>query len=371
MSKVVSINNRQEIADTAGLWLARLERGLSPQEREEIESWLAEDPTHGEALTELAYVWDDMGVLEELSDLFPLPPPVPEKQEQEQSSTFGWPAPRKAAYAFAGLLLVVVSSFGLLQLESFDEQPDSAQQLAQPATNPDSGSEKVPSPLTDIYETAVGEQSKVNLPDGSVATLNTGTRIKVSYGPNERKVRLERGEGYFEVAKDWDRPFIVQVERNLVQAVGTAFNVDYSHTNQLEVTVTEGKVKLVSRKKLGKILLSGSLSEESLISSGHSATVAQSDEHRLKSVSEQEIATKLAWQQGMIIFEREPLKMALEELSRYTLTEFVLADPAMEEILVGGYFKSGDIEGLLLALKENFNIDSNKDAAGRIILTAR
>ncbi|MCF7982515.1 MAG: FecR domain-containing protein, partial [Pseudomonadales bacterium] len=344
-----------------GLWLARMERGLSPDEKEEIERWLTESIAHGEALMELAYVWDDMAVLEELSDLFPLP-----LSGKKASGGWSWPAPRKISYALVGIFVVLASTFGLLQ---FGLQEPLSPTLAQPTTNPafiDHGSSRIP----DSYETAIGEQSKVNLPDGSVVTLNTDTRIRIHYSDTERQIILERGESYFEVAKDKTRPFVVHVDNNVIQAVGTAFNIDYSQLKNIEVTVTEGTIKLVTPKKLPQIILSGSLSEQSFISSGHSAIVAQA-KAQLTTVTREEIATKLAWQQGMVIFEREPLKNALAELSRYTPVEFELADTAMEDILVGGYFKSGDIEGLLLALKENFNIDAKKDAGGRIILTAR
>ncbi len=367
MSKIIPITNKQQIAEEAGLWLARIERGLCDEERKDIESWLAENAAHADALTELAYVWDDMAVLEELSDLFPLPECSPEKQASTPASSYlRWPV-----YAAATALALFVVTFTLTNVTDIGSSGN--QEIAITSDHDlktlESPSVAAPQLTGERYETAIGEQSKVNLPDGSIVTLNTATRIFVTYDEGKREVILERGEGYFEVAKDHQRPFKVLVDNNLVQAVGTAFNVDYSNTRQLEVTVTEGQVKLVSPKKLKQILRSGSLSEESLVNSGQSATVASSDQHRLKNISKEEIDTQLAWQQGMVIFEREPLKIALAELSRYTLVEFVLADRQMEDILVGGYFKSGDIEGLLLALKENFNITSKKDRSGKIVLT--
>lgn len=380
MTNVVNINNKQQIADQAGVWLARLERGLSEQERLEVDSWLAQDTAHGEALMELASIWDDMGMLEELSDLFPLqskelqPAKEPINEANPKSGWLDWAAPKPLLYACSGILVVFISALFLLQSDATGNLLNQRLYISQLF---DSGSGVEPgvtemgtATVTARYETAIGEQSTVNLPDGSTVTLNTGTRIEVRYTPLERGIVLETGEGYFEVAKDADRPFRVHVDKNVVQAVGTAFNVDYSRFANLEVTVTEGTVKLVSPPKI-KQILSGSLKEESILNSGQHAVLANTEDHDLQVISELEISKKLAWKSGMIIFERETLKNALEELSRYTLVEFVLADPAMERMLVGGYFKSGDIDGLLQALEENFNISSTKNGAGQILLTAQ
>lgn len=394
MTNVVNINSKQQIAEQAGVWLARLERGLSEPERLEVDSWLAENSAHGEALMELASIWDDMGMLEELSDLFPLDSkelqpdkelqpakthqsekePQLEKEGWSKPGWLNWDAPKPLLYAYSGILVAFISVLFLWQSDVTGNLLNKRLYVSQIF---DSGSaveshspENSTATVTALYETAIGEQSTVNLPDGSKVTLNTGTRIQVQYTPSERGIVLQTGEGYFEVAKDADRPFRVHVDKNVVQAIGTAFNVDYSRFANLEVTVTEGTVKLVSPPKI-KQILSGSLKEESILKSGQHAVLANTEDHNLQPISESEITKKLAWKSGMIIFERESLRDALAELSRYTLVEFVLADPAMENMLVGGYFKSGDIDGLLQALEENFNITSFKNGTGQIVLTAQ
>lgn len=388
MTNVVNINSKQQIADQAGVWLARLERGLSEPERLEVDSWLAENSAHGEALMELASIWDDMGMLEELSDLFPLhskelqPAKEPSATKKPQLETkpwskpswLNWDFPKPLLYTYSGILVALISVLFLWQSDVTGNLLNKRLNVSQMFNNDSAVESSSPAhstpTVTAHYETAIGEQSTVNLPDGSKVTLNTGTRIQVKYTPLERGIVLQTGEGYFEVAKDADRPFRVHVDKNVVQAIGTAFNVDYSRFANLEVTVTEGTVKLVSPPKI-KQILSGSLKEESILNSGQHAVLANTEDHNLQVISELEINKKLAWKSGMIIFERESLRDALAELSRYTLVEFVLADPAMENMLVGGYFKSGDIDGLLQALKENFNINSFKNGTGQIVLTAQ
>ena len=61
---------------------------------------------------------------------------------------------------------------------------------------------------------------------------------------------------------------------------------------------------------------------------------------------------------------------ALAELDRYTTTQFVLGDERLRDVRIGGYFRTGDVEGLLRSLRRDFLIDSRRDAQGRVVLTA-
>jgi ferric-dicitrate binding protein FerR (iron transport regulator) len=76
-----------------------------------------------------------------------------------------------------------------------------------------------------VYQTARGEQRSVVLTDGSIAQLNTLTRLIVHFDKHERRPELPSGEALFRVAHDKARPFIVDTPYASVRAVGTAFNV--------------------------------------------------------------------------------------------------------------------------------------------------
>src|SRR6202040_1603516 len=68
------------------------------------------------------------------------------------------------------------------------------------------------------FQTAVGEQAAVALPDGSSFDLNTNSRVEVDYTERNRVIRLERGEAYFKVAHDTHRPFWVYAGDRWVRA---------------------------------------------------------------------------------------------------------------------------------------------------------
>ena len=101
----------------------------------------------------------------------------------------------------------------------------------------------------------VGSRTVVELSDGSVVHLNYGSRIKYpqNFSGETRSVALI-GEGYFEVAHNPDKPFMVSTEKMDIKAVGTVFNVNaYPETNNIATTLIEGKVLLEKQWRTGKL----------------------------------------------------------------------------------------------------------------------
>lgn len=97
-----------------------------------------------------------------------------------------------------------------------------------------------------------GSQTKITLPDGSVAVLNSGSILKypLSYGKKERNVYLV-GEGYFEVAKDTERIFQVYTEDMKIEVTGTVFNIrSYPEDQYAEVSLIDGGVNVSASEKL-------------------------------------------------------------------------------------------------------------------------
>ena len=73
MAKVVRLRPKTEVDAEAAAWLARLDRGLSTDERGALEAWLGADPRHAAALVGLAKAWDSLETLGALSGLVELP----------------------------------------------------------------------------------------------------------------------------------------------------------------------------------------------------------------------------------------------------------------------------------------------------------
>ena len=98
--------------------------------------------------------------------------------------------------------------------------------------------------------------------------------------------------------------------------------------------------------------------------------IVQPEVETVRRLAPAEMDARLAWQRGMLIFNGETLEVVLAEIDRYTNTEFLLADDSLRTVRIGGYFRAGDIDGLLIALRENFNIDWRRDEKNRVILSA-
>jgi ferric-dicitrate binding protein FerR (iron transport regulator) len=80
------------------------------------------------------------------------------------------------------------------------------------------------------------------------------------------------------------------------------------------------------------------------------------------------IASRLAWRSGMLVFEGQGLEQVLAEFSRYTSARFVITDPRLRELRIGGYFAAGDTAALREALKSNFGIGSRSGTDGVILI---
>lgn len=356
MTNIYQLPTPGRCEDEASEWLARLDRGLSADEERALRAWLKQSNDHQEALLRLASLWDRMGSLALLSELFPRPAP-------QRKSPRRYYAAAAAAALFAVLILTTwqLTGPGPVQFSRW-WQPD----------------DDVVAIVDGVYETAVGQQTTVTLPDGSVLLLNTNSLIKVVYSDKQRLLILERGEMNIEVAHDAERPLSVMAGQKIVQAVGTAFNVQIINDGEVELIVTEGKVLVAERGDIrGDVAAKAdsdpikTLPERSTVVSKGERVVLSASEEVIAKVSDSDISAQLSWRQGNLVFRGETLAEAVVELSRYTPVKFELADPRLRDIRIGGRFKAGDVDGLLATLKENFNIDYERPDAERVLLKAR
>lgn len=352
MNNVYDISRKSESLDEASNWLARLDRELTSEESEALQKWLAADPVNPEVLLEVARVWDRMDMLSRLAELFP-----------ELISRERTPAWRPALATAAIFLVAVLAGFWTMP----NLVPEAGDAVRMPTTSYVNSRQ--------VFQTAVGEQSTVNLSDGTQLTLNTNTLVKVAYSSSERRLDLKRGEVYIQVARDKSRPLNLHVGGKVVRAVGTAFNVKITQDQRIEVIVTEGKVLVAAIDKDAVIpgRRKGVTVQESrrkpvAISSGEKMLVGESDE-QVNEVKPEEIDVSLSWRGGNLIFRGESLAEALAEIERYTPVEFVIVDENLKKLRVVGLFKAGDVEGLLTTLRDNFDIGYERINDDKVLLT--
>lgn len=195
------------------------------------------------------------------------------------------------------------------------------------------------------YGTALGEIRRVPMSDGSVAAINTDSELEVAMRGNLRAVRLERGEAWFEVAKDPSRPFVVESGPVRVRAVGTAFAVRKREGGS-DVLVTEGVVEVWSKDNQGapRRVVAG---QRVFADNGSGVLVAPA--------AEPDLGRRLAWRDGQIVLDGQTLAEAAAEFNRYNDRKIQVADARLADERFVGWFRTNDPEGFAEAAALTFN----------------
>ncbi len=159
---------------------------------------------------------------------------------------------------------------------------------------------------------AFGTQTKLTLADGTNVWLNSGStlRFPVSFENTQKRQVDLKGEGYFEVAKNSQKPFIVNTCKLQVKALGTSFNVNaYEDEKHIEVALIEGKVELLQPVK-GEAVSIMTLQPSEIAD-------YNVEDHQITHKSEPEIERYSAWKEGKIVFFNDPVEKLISRLENW------------------------------------------------------
>src|SRR5690606_15485294 len=151
---------------------------------------------------------------------------------------------------------------------------------------------------------------EITLEDGSSVTLNTGTRLRVTYSDSERHIRLERGEALFVVERDESWPFQVEAGSVRVRAVGTAFSVRVHDRARVSVLVSESRVALEQPVR-------------ATLDAGELATIRKGRLVR-RELSAKELVRDMSWTRSRLDFEGKTLAEAVAAFNRYNRLKLTL-----------------------------------------------
>jgi ferric-dicitrate binding protein FerR (iron transport regulator) len=172
----------------------------------------------------------------------------------------------------------------------------------------------------------IGSRTIVQLSDGSAVHLNYGSKIKYPhfFSGNTREVTLI-GEGYFEVAHNPEKPFIVKTRNLNIKALGTAFNIlAYSNDDVIETTLVNGKVVLEQNKVDGKTKTIGAMEPGQHVSYNIKTGAI--------SCTKGNIEKFVAWKDGKLVFKDALILDVVEKLSRMFNVDIEVADDITENI---------------------------------------
>lgn len=173
--------------------------------------------------------------------------------------------------------------------------------------------------LGSSFRTSVGERKVVTLEDGSTVHLNGATEIVVRFRDSERAIELKSGEALFEVAKNPARPFRVHAAGQVVEAVGTAFDVDLQAAS-VDVAVREGRVAFGD----AAVPVAARLQ----LAEGQAVTTAGSTIGPVRAVAVEQIG---AWRRDVLAFQDTKLATIVVALGRHYAGDFRITDPKLKE----------------------------------------
>lgn len=300
----------------AAAWFTRNRQQQGRAVRQAFEHWLRE-PEHAKAYRAFEELWADLGELQQLNRPTPLKLQKPKRL---------WQPALAIAAALVGAVLAT-------QLGTSYE----------------------------IFQQQIAAQSKgtrtVELPDGSTLSVNANTQLRVDFDSHQRRIFLQRGQFYVDVAPDKERPMWVQTGDATVRVVGTGFDVRRTD-KQLVVSVAHGQVDFAPDARTS--LLLGARQQAAVdLESG--------------SVQQQTLAVSQVadWRTGHLSFRNRELASLVDELNLYRAKPVLLANAKLGQIKVSGNLDVEDPDALINALLALIPVKTVALADGRIRLENR
>jgi len=332
-------------------WLLRLrEESTSSASSELVMEWLEwcrEDPANGRAFERAREIWMlTDGIESGAAPAAAMPAAPPDRACAEAS--VGWR--KKSSRWLALAAAAAVAAIALMAA------PEWRRLYFTPAS-------------AEIYATEAGQSRVVRLPDGSTVALAGGSRLLTALDGRSRALLLDRGQAYFEVARDPSRPFVVTAGGMRVTAVGTAFDVRTSNSGMV-VSVAEGIVDIddpagadphsaVTARLPERITLRAQAGQKVALNRSEPPQVTPIDP-----------ATAASWQDGRLIFIREPLSAVLDSITRHTGRRLVIADPAVGELRYTGTVFQSQLQDWLRGLPTVFQVRVEDHADEVVIASA-
>ncbi len=187
------------------------------------------------------------------------------------------------------------------------------------------------------------------LPDGSTAFLNKKTEIEFEYNPRAKTRRLKlKGEAYFTVKHEEEKPFIIEADEILVRDIGTEFNLKaYPEKDTIEIVVTHGEVQFYTKLDSGLNLKAG---EKAIYSK------RAKEFYRI----EKPDTNLLAYKTKVFSFNNTDLRSVISLLNEVYNSKISLADESLYTCRLTANFKEDDPEIIVEVIAETMGLELTK-----------
>lgn len=307
------------LREEAVAWVIRLQNnGITQEERRAFEVWQAQSPQHALIYRTVSTVWESPELTAAAAVVAEA---RPSWLESKPTFSLRWLVLTAACLVFVVLLVDHLDIRTRWQAD---------------------------------YQTGTGERRTVELPDRSIATLNTRSAIALSFDGLARRIRLLKGEMLLNVQHDSERPFLVESPDITVRAVGTAFVVRTDSGGD-RITVLEGAVEVESKAKTDVPVA---------VTAGSQIRTEQQHLGRPQAV---DVATASSWTRGRLVVQDVPFAQVLADLQRYHSGTIILMNQQVGRIKVTGTYNVDDPVGALALLLQTVPL-STISLADRLVI---
>jgi transmembrane sensor len=304
--------------DPTGLLPKIFSGEATPEEKERIDRWIAEDPANRAEFEAFGKLWNLSGNAKGSGDI-----DVEAEWKHLERNLF--PVEEKRIFlkiwqAAAVIILLSGIAFLAYRITAFSTQKASSASLA-----------------------------SVELPDGTLMVLNAGSSVtyKKGFGHDHRNLKL-KGEAWFEVKKNPSLPFIISAGDARIRVTGTKFNVKAYHRQDVKVTVTEGTVRLSA----------ASLPASQVTLTAEQTGVMNAENRQVHGTAASDM-NDLAWRTRIMQFDNTSLAeaaMVLSDAYHYTIR----VDENLRACSVTVRFENKDLDAVLEVLKSTLNLTVTK-----------
>ncbi|WP_159638861.1 FecR family protein [Sphingobacterium composti Ten et al. 2007 non Yoo et al. 2007] len=202
-----------------------------------------------------------------------------------------------------------------------------------------------------ILETPRGKDLKMRLSDGSIVWLNSESSLEFpsDFEGNNRKVKL-KGEGYFEITKNKEKPFVVECDNQNIEVIGTSFNINTYKDNISTTTLVDGKIKVIIPNN----------DKTFYLEKDHQIVVKNNEGE----VSKVNTSATIGWKDGYFKFKSTTIVEVLEQLERWYDLEIDYTRIPNDIRINAIIKKDKKLASVLYAIEEvsslNFKIDGRR-----------
>ena len=308
--------------------IAYLNGDADAKERAQMEAWIRASGENEAAYRSVKEVWTAME-----NDLDPPTPDIDAAWKKVYGRTLARKKNRSISLVWkrvAAVILLILMGFGGYNL------------LQKP----------------DLETLAAGRNdtpTRFELNDGTIVWLNQNSKLVIpkKFSRSKRGVKLI-GEGYFEVARSEEWPFVVEAGGSITRVLGTSFNIQaYPDSSSVQLFVNSGKVSFASANRSQDLLL---------LEKGQGAKYFK----ELDQVKELDDASinLMAWQTQELIYDQAAMNLVFSDLEKVFEVAFQLEREALKNCLFSGRLRTDNLKDILEILAFTFDLKFSQPAKG-------